>query len=111
MKPSRRRSGILRRASTRAGPLTASSRHSRLPEYPLKKLALNLENLVVTSFETSRTSAGRGTVVGNGPTNGNTCAGTSAFSCAGTCDISCTPSCISTCDAAPCFSVEETCLC
>ena len=77
----------------------------------MKKLALNLDNLVVTSFETSRAPAQRGTVVGNGQTNGNTCAGTCAFSCAGTCDISCVPSCISTCDMAPCFSVEETCFC
>jgi hypothetical protein len=77
----------------------------------MKKLALNLDNLEVTSFETTRTPAGRGTVVGNGQTNGNTCAGTCAFSCGGTCDISCVPSCISTCDMAPCFSVEETCFC
>ena len=73
----------------------------------MKKLALNLENLVVTSFETSRGTAQRGTVVGNGPTNGNTCPNTCGFSCAGTCDISCTPSCISTCDAAQCNFSEE----
>jgi hypothetical protein len=77
----------------------------------MKKLALNLEDLTVTSFETSRTEAGRGTVRGNEATHGNTCAGTCAFSCAGTCDISCNPSCISTCDVLPCYSGDDTCLC
>ena len=77
----------------------------------MKKLALDLDHLVVTSFETSRTPAERGTVHGNDATHGNTCAGTCAFSCAGTCDVSCVPSCISTCDMAPCFSVDATCFC
>jgi len=73
----------------------------------MKKLALNVEELTVTSFETSRAPAERGTVVGNGNTNGNTCPATCGFSCAGTCEISCVASCISTCDAAPCNFSEE----
>ena len=78
----------------------------------MKKLALNVEELTVTSFETSRAPAERGTIHGNAGTHGNTCAGTCNFSCAGTCDISCVPSCISTCDAAPCnFSVEGPSVC
>jgi len=78
----------------------------------MKKLALNLEDLIVTSFETCHVGAERGTVRGNEGTHGNTCAGTCAFSCAGTCDISCVPSCISTCDVAPCYSgADDTCLC
>jgi hypothetical protein len=78
----------------------------------MKKLALTLESLVVTSFETSRMPARRGTVVGNGGTNGNTCPATCGFSCAGTCEISCVASCISTCDAAPCnFSDEGPSVC
>lgn len=77
----------------------------------MKKLVLKVEELTVASFETSPTPAERGTVVGNGPTNGNTCPQTCNFSCAGTCDISCTPSCISTCDMAPCATIDETCFC
>ena len=78
----------------------------------MKKLALHLDDLTVTSFETSRVTAERGTVVGNGKTNGSTCVGTCAFTCAGTCDISCVPSCISTCDMAPCnFSDEGPSVC
>jgi hypothetical protein len=78
----------------------------------MKKLALKLDDLEVISFETSRTTAERGTVRGNEATHGNTCAGTCAFSCAGTCDISCVPSCISTCDMAPCnFSDEGPSVC
>jgi hypothetical protein len=77
----------------------------------MKKLALKLDDLEVTSFETSRTTAERGTVAANGQTNGNTCPQTCGFSCAGTCDISCDPSCISTCDMAPCATFEETCFC
>ncbi|HEX5724651.1 MAG TPA: pinensin family lanthipeptide [Longimicrobiaceae bacterium] len=77
----------------------------------MKKLALKLDDLEVTSFETSPTTVERGTVVANAPTNGNTCPQTCGFSCGGTCDISCNPSCISTCDMAPCFTIEETCFC
>jgi len=73
----------------------------------MKKLALHLDDLAVTSFETSRAPADRGTVAGNAGTHGNSCAGTCAFSCAGTCDVSCTPSCISTCDLAPCNPSNE----
>ncbi|HVG45466.1 MAG TPA: pinensin family lanthipeptide [Longimicrobium sp.] len=73
----------------------------------MKKLALKLEELAVTSFETSRAPDERGTVHGNDATRGNTCAGTCGFSCAGTCDISCNASCISTCPAAPCNFSEE----
>jgi|1186.fasta_scaffold1120715_1 hypothetical protein len=77
----------------------------------MKKLALHLDDLTVTSFETNRAPAGRGTARGNEATHGNTCAGTCAFSCAGTCDISCVPSCISTCDAAPCNFSDELSVC
>ena len=77
----------------------------------MKKLALKLDDLTVTSFETSPALAERGTVVGHGPTNGNTCPQTCGFSCQGTCDISCDPSCISTCPNAPCATIEETCFC
>ena len=77
----------------------------------MKKLALQLEDLEVTSFETTGAPAGRGTVVANGQTNGNTCPQTCGFSCQATCDISCDPSCISTCPNAPCATIEETCFC
>jgi len=77
----------------------------------MKKLALKLDDLEVTSFETSRTATERGTVAAHGPTNGNTCPQTCGFSCGGTCDISCDPSCISTCPVAPCYTNEETCVC
>ena len=77
----------------------------------MKKLALNLDDLTVTSFETSRATAGRGTVRGNEATHGNTCAGTCAFTCGGTCQISCDPSCISTCPVAPCYTGDATCVC
>jgi predicted RNA-binding Zn-ribbon protein involved in translation (DUF1610 family) len=41
----------------------------------MKKLALQLDDLQVDTFQTSAVSADRGTVVGNAPTNmGNTCA-------------------------------------
>jgi hypothetical protein len=71
----------------------------------MKKLALNVEDLVVASFETSRTPRERGTVHGNDATHGNSCADTCPYSCADTCDISCVPSCISTCDMALCGPV------
>jgi len=78
----------------------------------MKKLALHLDDLTVTSFETSPAPTGRGTVHGNGQTNGNSCPATCPFSCAGTCDISCDPSCISTCPMAPCnFSDEGPSVC
>ncbi|HEX8903355.1 MAG TPA: hypothetical protein VF771_00785 [Longimicrobiaceae bacterium] len=67
-----------------------------------KKLALRLDDLAVSSFETTRIPTVRGTVLGNGQTQANTCPATCAFSCPGTCEISCVASCISTCDAAPC---------
>jgi hypothetical protein len=81
------------------------------PERTMKKLALHLDDLTVTSFETSPTPADRGTIHGNGGTHGNSCPATCPFSCAGTCDISCDPSCISTCPMAPCATFEETCFC
>ena len=68
----------------------------------MKKLALKLEELSVTSFVTTAAPRLRGTVVGNDATHGNTCADTCAFTCAPTCEISCVASCISTCDVAPC---------
>jgi hypothetical protein len=77
------------------------------------KLALNLESLEITSFETGSATANRGTVRGNGATRGgDTC----AAPCPNTimdpsCEISCAASCISTCEMAPCFSVDETCPC
>jgi hypothetical protein len=78
----------------------------------MKKLALNLEALEITSFETGRAAADRGTVRANAATRGDTC----AAPCPNTimdpsCEISCAPSCISTCEMAPCFSVDETCFC
>lgn len=79
----------------------------------MKKLALNVENLVITSFETGRAPENRGTVVGNRATRpGGSCVAT----CPNTimdpsCEISCAESCISTCEMAPCFSVEATCFC
>ena len=36
----------------------------------MRKLSLNLENLVVESFETAKQAAGQGTVYGHVPTNG-----------------------------------------
>lgn len=77
----------------------------------MRKLTLHLDDLAVTSFETNPAPKERGTVMANGPTNGNSCPQSCGFSCAGSCDISCDPSCISTCPAAPCATFEETCLC
>lgn len=74
----------------------------------MKKLALNVEDLVVASFETSRAPQERGTVRGNDATHGNSCADTCPFSCQPTCDVSCDPSCISTCDVLPCASGDPT---
>jgi len=77
----------------------------------MKMLILNADDLAVTSFEISPAQANRGTVVANGPTNGNTCPQSCGFSCDVSCDISCDPSCISTCPAAPCVTIDVTCLC
>jgi hypothetical protein len=79
----------------------------------MNKLKLNLDELSVESFDTTRSEKNRGTVFGEQctcwtacgqntcpgcPTCDNTCAGTCAFtcddaSCAGTCDASCNGTC------------------
>jgi hypothetical protein len=78
----------------------------------MKKLVLDLDAIEVTSFETSRVPAQRGTVVGNAPTRANSCGGTCPDTVgANTCQVSCDPSCISTCPVAPCYTGDETCVC
>jgi hypothetical protein len=82
------------------------------------KLKLNLDELSVESFDTTRTEQKKGTVFGEQctcwtacgqntcpgcPTCDNTCAGTCAFtcddaSCAGTCDASCNGTCEASCN-------------
>jgi hypothetical protein len=48
----------------------------------MKKLALELDDLRVDTFQTSADLAARGTVVGNGPTvMGNTCTPSCPYTC------------------------------
>jgi hypothetical protein len=48
----------------------------------MKKLALKLDDLRVDTFQTSGDSAGRGTVMGHGPTvMGNTCTPSCPYTC------------------------------
>ena len=80
----------------------------------MKKLALHLDDLAVTSFETGPARADRGTVVAaHGDTKAFTCPVTCGVSCHGTChetcQLSCDPSCLSTCP--PVAACEESCIC
>ncbi len=86
------------------------------PENTMKKLALNLEDLAVESFDTSGKAAARGTVIGHDETTGPyvvcSCAPTpnhtEQVSCNGTCDNS---ACYGTCDASCGGTCDYTCDC
>lgn len=47
----------------------------------MKKLALNIDDLQVDSFEPAAPADSRGTVVGNGTVIGNTCAPSCPYTC------------------------------
>jgi predicted RNA-binding Zn-ribbon protein involved in translation (DUF1610 family) len=47
----------------------------------MKKLALNIDDLRVDSFEPAAPDAARGTVVGNGTVAGDTCAPSCPYTC------------------------------
>ncbi len=70
------------------------------------KLKLNLDELTVDSFDTTRPAAKQGTVFGEQCTcyTNCTCPGcpTCYASCNGTCDATCAGTCAYTCDDATC---------
>ncbi|HEX6042547.1 hypothetical protein [Longimicrobium sp.] len=75
----------------------------------MQKLKLNLEDLSVDSFDTTRSERPKGTVFGEQctcytqctcpgcPTCDASCNGTCYASCNGTCDVSCNGTCAGTC--------------
>ena len=80
------------------------------------KLKLNLDDLTVESFDTSRRPEKRGTVFGEQCTcyTNCTCPGcpTCDASCGDTCDPSCAATCLYTCDDVSCLGGDtcgETC--
>ena len=77
------------------------------------KLALNLEDLTVDSFDTTGTQKAKGTVFGEQCTcyTNCTCPGcpTCYASCNGTCDATCANTCAYTCDDASCAGSCDGC--
>jgi len=79
----------------------------------MKKLRLQIEDLLIDSFTTTPPEKPKGTVFGEQCTcyTNCTCPGcpTCDASCNGTCDASCNGSCAATCDASCYGSCDWTC--
>jgi hypothetical protein len=86
------------------------------------KLALNLDDLAVDSFDTTATQKAKGTVFGEQctcytnctcpgcPTCDASCDGTCDASCNGTCDASCNGTCGASCNGTCDASCNGTCI-
>ena len=74
----------------------------------MKKLKLNLEDLKVDSFETSKEGQAKGTAYGNGPPTASPVTNCQGATCHGanTCEISCE---LATCPLIHCDPSNETC--